>query len=93
VTSVALPVFVLATVLGILSATTAYVAIGRYGGRPGSWPFVVALGGLVALSIAGAVAGWWRRRQLPQAANDGGPTDDAEPVIVTFGIDEGPPAP
>ncbi len=76
VTAVALPVFVLATVLGILPATAAYVVIGRYGGQPGSWPFIVALGGLLVLTVAGGITGWWRRRHLSQAANDGGPTDD-----------------
>jgi len=75
VTAVALPVFVLATVIGILPATAAYVTIGYYGGQPGSWPFLVALGGLLALTVAGGVSVWRRRRHL-QATNDDGPTDD-----------------
>jgi len=92
VSAVGLPAFVLGTVLGILPATTAYVAIGSYDGQPGSWPFLVALGGLLALTAAGAFTGWWRRRHQPQAANDGGPTHDAAPIDVTSETDEGPPA-
>jgi len=92
VTAVALPVFVLATVLGILPATAAYVAIGSYGGQPGSWPFIVSLGGLLALTVAGGITFCWRRRPRAQTANDDGQTDGAEPVIVTPGTGEAPPA-
>lgn len=47
--------FLLATVLGILPASTAYVVVGAQGGRPGSWPLWAALGALAVLSVAGAL--------------------------------------
>lgn len=54
-----------ATALGILPATAAYVTLGAYGSRPGTWPFWAALGTLAVLTLAGAVAGWRRRRRHP----------------------------
>lgn len=61
-TALRLRVLVLGTVVGILPATTAYVVLGAYGSEPGSWPFLMALGGLAALTLAGVGLGWWRRR-------------------------------
>lgn len=54
--------FLTGTVVGMVPATAAYVTIGAYGGRPGEWPLWAAIGTLAALTVAGAVAGWWRRR-------------------------------
>ncbi len=61
-TSLRLRVFLAATVLGMLPATTAYVAIGAYGSQPGSWPFWAAIGALVALSLVGGLDALRRRR-------------------------------
>ncbi len=63
VTALRLRVFLAATALGMLPATTAYVALGAYGFEPGSWPFWAALIALVALTAGGALIGLARRRQ------------------------------
>jgi uncharacterized membrane protein YdjX (TVP38/TMEM64 family) len=62
-TAIRLRVFVAATVIGVLPATTAYVALGAYVSRPGSWPFVVAVAALVASTAAGGAAQALRRRR------------------------------
>jgi uncharacterized membrane protein YdjX (TVP38/TMEM64 family) len=62
-TAIRVRVFVAATAIGMLPATTAYVALGAYGSRPRSWPFWVAVGALVALTAIGGVSQWWRRRR------------------------------
>ena len=51
--------YLLATSVGILPGTVAYVAIGAYGSEPGSWPFVVAVAALLLLAAGGVV---WRYR-------------------------------
>ncbi len=56
-----LSVFIIGTLVGMLPATTAYVAIGAYGSRPGSWPMLAALGGLGALLVVSAGVTWRRR--------------------------------
>ena len=63
VTALRFPVFLSATVLGILPATTAYVALGAYDSQPGSWPFWTALASLAVLSGAGGLVGLRHRRQ------------------------------
>lgn len=52
-TSVTVRSYVLATAVGIVPGTTLYVMVGAYGTRPGSWPFVIAVVGLVLLSGIG----------------------------------------
>lgn len=47
--------YVAATALGIIPGTVVYVAVGAYGGEPGSLPFIVSLIALVLLSVVGAV--------------------------------------
>ncbi|MGI8680383.1 MAG: TVP38/TMEM64 family protein [Jatrophihabitans sp.] len=52
--------YVVATAIGIVPSCTAYVVVGAYGNRPGSAPFLVAIGGVVVLLVGGAVVA--RRR-------------------------------
>ncbi len=54
--------FAAATVIGILPATSAYVAVGAFGDEPGSWPFLAALAALAVLTIAGGIAAVVHRR-------------------------------
>lgn len=60
--------YVAGTVLGSLPATVLYVAVGAYGSRPGSWPFVTALVALVLLTVGGVLAA---RRHRRNAADSG----------------------
>ncbi len=72
-TSVTLRSYVVATAVGILPGTAVYVAVGAYGFSPGSWPFVIAVVGLVGLAIAGALHARRVRaneRLSPGAADD-----------------------
>lgn len=63
VTALRLPVFLSATVLGILPTTTTYVALGAYGSEPGSWPFWTALASVVVLTAGGGVVALRQRRR------------------------------
>lgn len=55
--------YLLGTLLGIAPATVAYVALGAYGTSPLSWPFAVAVGALVLLTVgSGAAVRRSRRR-------------------------------
>jgi uncharacterized membrane protein YdjX (TVP38/TMEM64 family) len=58
--------YVAGTAVGILPGATAYVAIGAFGAEPGSVPFLIAVGGLVTLSVAGLVVA--RRRRAARRA-------------------------
>jgi uncharacterized membrane protein YdjX (TVP38/TMEM64 family) len=59
--------YVLGTAVGILPGATAYVAIGAFGAEPGSLPFLIAVGGLVTLSVVGLVVARRRRAAEPAA--------------------------
>jgi uncharacterized membrane protein YdjX (TVP38/TMEM64 family) len=57
--------YLVGTAVGILPGATAYVSIGAFGTEPGSLPFLLAVGGLVALSVAGLVVARRRRAAEP----------------------------
>lgn len=59
-TSMRYRTFVVATALGILPNSTAYVVLAAYGAKPTSWPF--ALAAVVVLTLAGLAV--WRQRHL-----------------------------
>ena len=77
VTALRFPVFLSATVLGILPATTAYVALGAYDSQPGSWPFWTALASLAVLSGAGGLVGLRHRRHQRHEALAASAADSA----------------
>ncbi|WP_129663621.1 TVP38/TMEM64 family protein [Phytoactinopolyspora endophytica] len=62
-TMVRFPAYLLATAVGIVPGTITYVALGAYGTRPASWQFLLAAGGLVALTGAGVTFARVRRRK------------------------------
>ena len=47
--------YALGSAVGMLPAATAFVAVGAYGGDPGSLPFLVSVVGLAVVLLAGAV--------------------------------------
>lgn len=80
-TSIRFRDYLVGTAVGILPAATAYVVLGAYGSRPGSVPFLVALGGLLVLVVVGLVSGQRHRRQraasivsATPAGDESGPT-------------------
>ncbi len=61
--------YVLGTAVGILPGAAAFVTIGAFGATPGSLPFLLALGGLGVLTLAGLVVA--RRRSRGPAEQAG----------------------
>lgn len=71
-TSVRVRDYGLATAVGIVPGTAVYVAVGAFGTKPGSLPFLLAIGALVLLSLMGLLR---TRLSLTGGGRDG-PTDD-----------------
>ncbi len=72
-TAVTLRSYVGATAIGIVPGTAVYVAVGAYGFSPGSWPFAIAVGGVVVLSIVGIIHS--RRVRAAEQVSSDGPDD------------------
>lgn len=58
--------YVLGTAIGIVPVSTAYVAIGAYGSKPSSLPFILAIVSLLVVTVVGALIA--RRRSQPANA-------------------------
>ncbi|OLL72692.1 MULTISPECIES: VTT domain-containing protein [unclassified Pseudonocardia] len=72
--------YLVGSVVGVLPSAVAFVTIGAHGGDPGSVPFLLAVAGLVVLTIGAVVA----RRRRPAA--DGPvavPADEPAPAAPT----------
>lgn len=72
-TSVSFGTYFVATAIGIVPGTAVYAAVGAYGFEPGSWPFIIAVFGLVVLSAAGVIRSRLQRRRgvTGQKTDDG----------------------
>lgn len=66
--AVRFPGYLLATAVGIVPGTLAYVALGAYGTDPGSPAFAAAVAALVVLSAGGAALAHRRRRRRRRGA-------------------------
>lgn len=87
-TALRMSAYLPATVVGIVPATLAYVAVGAYGTEPGSWPFLTALAALVLLTVVGVLANRVRRRSDAEpagSASDPAPTERDEQRGGTVG--------
>lgn len=59
----------LATAIGIVPSIVVYSSLGAYGSRPGSWPFLAALGAFAILVGVGLVASYRRGRAGSSSAS------------------------
>lgn len=60
--------YVVGTALGMIPGTVSYTALGAYGTSPGSWPFILAVVGLVILTVGGGTVGRRHRRRRAEAS-------------------------
>lgn len=70
--------YLLATVVGIVPGTVAYVALGAYGASPRSWQFATAVAVLGLLTVGGALAA--RRHRRRERPGQERPADSAPPT-------------
>lgn len=75
-TAVTWRAYVSATAIGIVPGTALYVAVGAYGATPGSWPFVLAVAGLVLLSLVGLVRSRRAQRGTPHVSGSASGDED-----------------
>lgn len=68
--------YVIGTAIGIVPVSAAYVAVGAYGAKPGSLPFVLAVVSLVVVTAIGALAA--RRRKSTGPVLDQAPDEAPE---------------
>ena len=85
-TSISWRAYLAATAVGIVPGTTLYVAVGAYGASPGSWPFVLAVTGLVALTLVGVA-------HSRRAGRQADPRSDPQPAPPSGEDAAEPPAP
>lgn len=69
VTAVRFPAYLLATAVGIVPGTIAFVSLGAYGSTPASWQFVSAASTLTVLTAVGIMVAR-QRRSLPTGGID-----------------------
>ncbi|MEO6958001.1 MAG: TVP38/TMEM64 family protein [Antricoccus sp.] len=82
-TSIRFRDYLVGTAVGILPAVAAYVVIGAYGSRPGSTPFLLALGGLLILVLVGFFVAQRNRRKRATVTPDQDQISDDESDSAT----------
>ncbi|MET9963390.1 VTT domain-containing protein [Streptomyces sp. NPDC006326] len=73
--------FLVATAIGIVPNTAAYVVAGSSASSPGSPAFLVSFGFIAVSAVAASVVGWRKRHRLaPSPASAPGPVQALEPA-------------